>query len=240
MRKIKRRELSEQAQTMLAGRTERVAAAEDSKLQAKDSWRSKQSPSWDEIRSTLRDMCSGLERCMYCENSEATDIEHFHPKSNYPERTYNWDNYLLACSSCNSNHKRDEFPVEDGRPLLIDPTKQDPAEYLEFSPSTGQWQARRGCREGSESVRVFGLGRHAQARRNAWELFELIIRMYRKERAADNADASRYLRILRQADFSGVFAAMLRLSRHPTGQLHVHAEVIIALREHPELTELLD
>lgn len=226
---------------MLAGRAERVAAADDPLLYARNSWQSKQSSSWDEIRNTLRDMCSGLDRCMYCENSEGTDIEHFYPKSNYPERAYDWDNYLLACSGCNSNYKRDEFPVEGGRPLLIDPTKQDPAEYLEFSPSTGQWQARRGCREGVESVRVFGLRRHAQARKNAWDIFSLIIAKYREARLAGNTDAAgRCLRILHEADFSGVLVALLRLSKHPTGQRYVSEEVIIALREHPEIAEVLD
>jgi uncharacterized protein (TIGR02646 family) len=56
-------------------------------------------------------MCVGVEICVYCENNEATDIEHIYPKKLYPEKAFNWENYVLACNKCNSHHKSDKFKI---------------------------------------------------------------------------------------------------------------------------------
>jgi hypothetical protein len=49
---------------------------------------------------------------------------------------------LLVCSGCN-RQKADQFPFDqDGQPLLIDPTKENPWDYLFFEPATGQVVAR--------------------------------------------------------------------------------------------------
>ena len=56
-------------------------------------------------------MCVGVEICVYCENNEATDIEHIYPKKLYPEKAFTWENYLLACNKCNSHHKSDKFQI---------------------------------------------------------------------------------------------------------------------------------
>jgi len=50
-----------------------------------------------EIKTTLIVMCIGVEICNYCEQSEASDIEHILPKSLFPEHAFRWTNYLLAC-----------------------------------------------------------------------------------------------------------------------------------------------
>lgn len=54
-----------------------------------------------------------LEECCYCERNEGNDDEHIFPKSAYPERAFDWDNFLLACQNCNSNYKRNQFAVFD-------------------------------------------------------------------------------------------------------------------------------
>jgi len=64
-------------------------------------------------------------------------IEHFYPKSQYPDLTFTWKNLLLSCDKCNdANHKGTNFPLDDitGNPLLIDPTDgvTDPNTHLEF------------------------------------------------------------------------------------------------------------
>lgn len=64
-----------------------------------------------EIRQTLVGMCVGTGLCNYCENNEATDVEHIYPKSFFPERAFTWLNYLLACKICNTHHKLDQFAV---------------------------------------------------------------------------------------------------------------------------------
>ncbi len=43
--------------------------------------------------------------CSYCEESgspQALHVEHIYPKDPHPEKEKDWDNFLVACSSCNS------------------------------------------------------------------------------------------------------------------------------------------
>lgn len=87
-------------------------------IRAKNEWDSKTSSktkraAFGEIKETLLEMCVGTEICNYCENNEATDIEHIYPKSFFPERAFHWDNYLLACKTCNSTYKQDRFAIFD-------------------------------------------------------------------------------------------------------------------------------
>lgn len=74
-------------------------------------WSGKSSAAFDEIKATLKKMCVAVEICVYCENNEATDIEHIYPKKLYPEKAFSWKNYVLACGKCNSHHKSDKFRI---------------------------------------------------------------------------------------------------------------------------------
>ena len=105
---------------------------------------------FDVVRHTLEDMCFGVQRCGYCEDSVGDQIEHVWPRSLYPERTFVWENYLLACGGCN-RAKGGDFSVFDGAgglvnvarrrgdpilepapgmPALIDPRSEDPLAFL--------------------------------------------------------------------------------------------------------------
>jgi 5-methylcytosine-specific restriction endonuclease McrA len=124
MKRIQRLTLSPKAVRFLAGRSSRVAAAPDPRTEARRLWNLQANQAFREIREALGKMASGLERCMYCEDSEGTAIEHFWPKATYPERAFDWLNYLIACSQCNSNFKRDQFPLDGaGAPLLVKPER---------------------------------------------------------------------------------------------------------------------
>lgn len=68
---------------------------------------------FEEIKNTLIAMCVGVELCNYCEQSEASDIEHILPKSLFPAHAFEWENYLLACKKCNTTHKLDAIDVFD-------------------------------------------------------------------------------------------------------------------------------
>lgn len=39
--------------------------------------------------------------CGYCERECLGEVDHFRPKNKYPELVYNWNNWILACHSCN-------------------------------------------------------------------------------------------------------------------------------------------
>lgn len=105
---------------------------------------------FDAVRATLASMCSGACRCMYCEDSAAGEIDHFRPKSLFPDLVFVWLNYLYACGSCNRTkthrfrisladgnlvdlvHPRQGQATEpqEGSAVLIDPRVDDPMEFL--------------------------------------------------------------------------------------------------------------
>ncbi|MBC8110373.1 MAG: HNH endonuclease [Verrucomicrobia bacterium] len=104
------------------------------------------------VKNTLIGMCVSVEICNYCEGNEATDIEHIFPKSHFPDKTFVWENYLLACKQCNTTYKRDKFAIFDrdtsveiielnfknhsltppysSNAAFINPRKENPLEYL--------------------------------------------------------------------------------------------------------------
>ena len=46
------------------------------------------------------------DRCVYCEDSRGTDVDHVRPKTLHPDLTYAWHNLVPACGTCNSpRHK---------------------------------------------------------------------------------------------------------------------------------------
>lgn len=122
---------------------------------AKRLWNSKSIPNlgsgalaFNEVKQALIGMCISIELCNYCEHNEATDIEHIYPKSFFPERAFQWSNYLLACKTCNTHYKLDQFsvfvPAQSANAVVlqrkvlppssdaafIDPRVEDPLSYL--------------------------------------------------------------------------------------------------------------
>ncbi len=139
MRSITRLALDEAAQESLA---QRQAAADHKRLtgtlHVNDEWQKARQTHLlrTVILGTLRRMMGERERCMYCLDSHGTDIEHFWPKTPFPERMFQWPNMLLCCTEC-GRLKGDRFPLSDGQPLVIDPTIDEPWDHLDFDPSTG-------------------------------------------------------------------------------------------------------
>jgi len=156
MLKIDTQILSDDTQTQLNTHTTRLAALPDFPGQvdtAKQLWKSKNPASlFQNLKDTLSVMCSGNQRCMYCEDSEANEIEHRRPKSLYPLQTFDWENLLYVCGGCNSpktnrfailnppfssgfqdiTPKRNATPTPppSGLDAFIDPRQYDQHEYL--------------------------------------------------------------------------------------------------------------
>jgi uncharacterized protein (TIGR02646 family) len=243
VKRIERRPLSGGTLGFLAQRTERVRAAEDSASEARRLWKLQKNRAFQEVRSVLRDMASGRERCMYCEDSQGTAIEHFWPKSHYPLRAFEWTNYLWACSHCNSNEKRDRFPLdEQDQPLLIDPTREDPRDHLLFSPATGEYVSRPESSKGAPSIDVFGLDRPLleRGRRAAWIRLEVLIPQYAAlAETGDDEGAQKIETTIREASFIGVLAFMLRIADGSNAKWLIHPRCLQAIRERPEIRNWL-
>lgn len=74
---------------------------------------------FEKITIQLYNLCVSEGICNYCEQSEANDVEHIYPKSFFPDKTFQWENYLLACKQCNSGYKLDKCHVLDADNELI-------------------------------------------------------------------------------------------------------------------------
>jgi 5-methylcytosine-specific restriction endonuclease McrA len=105
---------------------------------------------FDAVKVSLTNMCSGARRCVYCEDSVGDEVEHIYPKTDYPEKCFDWNNYVYACGNCNGpkNNKFAVFrtgngalerlkndpklpptPPPTGDAVMINPREQDPLDY---------------------------------------------------------------------------------------------------------------
>ncbi|GAA2533112.1 HNH endonuclease [Winogradskya humida] len=211
---------------------------------ARDLWRSKTTRSQvaTPIRTVLQRMAPGAERCMYCGDSFGTDIDHYEPIAQAPLRTFDWPNHLLACSHCNSHHKRDQFPLdEQGIPLLIDPTVEDPFDHLMLSLSVGEYRAL--SEKGRRTIEVCGLNRFAlaRARQNVFQVVVLCLRTWSAAVRGENLyDPAQVLHMIREQPCADVCQAMLRQVEQP-GAAVVFSEVpdIVGLLRDRRVREVL-
>lgn len=70
-------------------------------------------------------------KCAYSEapletNGSVMHIEHFYPKSTYPERVVEWGNLLPTCATCNSG----KGTLDVGKTSIVNPLRDDPKDYL--------------------------------------------------------------------------------------------------------------
>lgn len=139
MRRVVRNILPQRSLTYLARKQTEIDSGRDVRT------------TWDNARGTktmaavakvLAMMSGKRQRCMFCGDSRSTDIEHFWPKVNYPPRVFRWDNLLWICTGCNRQKGNRFYLDRRQRPLLIDPTAEDPWDYLFFDPGTGNITAR--------------------------------------------------------------------------------------------------
>ena len=71
------------------------------------------------------------EKCSYCEiipSSSYMEVDHFEPKSLYPELVLDWDNLLPACKKCNSN----KLDYDTRTSPIINPTKINPEPFFDY------------------------------------------------------------------------------------------------------------
>ena len=173
------------------------------------------------LKQILQQMALGLEQCMYCGADLGTDVDHFDPIARSPLRAFDWLNHLLACATCNSNHKRDRFPMDaDGRPLLIDPTAEDPFEYMTLSLSSDVYHPLSD--KGIATIEVCGLNRRqlVDGRRRARTVVAFCLRGWAAAGSADrDAKLKEVAQLIREQPFGDVCQAMLRQAVAPGAEL---------------------
>ena len=248
MRKLDRESLSESAaqrfqhRTRLicesaAGLTPDAARFQARKNEAKRLWDKEGTLAFDEIEERLKRMSPGDGQCMYCESGEASHIDHFWPRAAYPDRTYDWSNYLWACAVCNSNYKRDQFPLDSSsQPLLLNPVDDEPRDHLELSPGTGKYVGL--THKGDESIRVFGLSRRKleQSRRDAWLSVQLHVMAYAVDcQGGEHGSALEMQRVLCRSPHASVFLKLPRMLGTDDAKMFIRPACIAAINAHPEI-----
>ncbi len=129
------------------------------------------------------DKCAYCERADVTANFHG-DVEHVRPKAGWVQRVgdalsrsgyywlaYDWDNLLFSCQHCNQTHKKNLFPLrapkkrslshhEDvarEQPILVNPTREDPSEFIEFREELPVGKDRGG--RGKRTIAILGLDR---------------------------------------------------------------------------------
>lgn len=209
--------------------------------QARRLWKSSRVAS--PLRATLTDMAAGRACCMYCGDGCGTDVDHFEPLAHNPARTFDWLNHLLACSMCNSHHKRDRFPLDElGRPLLIDPASEDPFDHLDLRLSVGVYLPR--TPQGEATIDVCGLNRPLLVRGRAAArrcVAACLRQWHRANQAGNTAEMSEWAQTVREQPFADVCQAMFRQAWCPGAAEIFSADDELELLRMPELrTALLD
>ena len=125
---------------------------------------------WREFHS---DLCRAFsELCAYCEETTGGAVDHFMPKSKFPELVYEWSNWVLACPECNQS-KGDRWP-DDG---YVDPCASDylerPETFFDFNTRTGRLRPKdnlpsRQRQKAWQTINDIGLNadHHLKARMN--------------------------------------------------------------------------
>lgn len=143
------------------------ATLEDPKLSATLFWKSMSKEIRDD-KDALRRIFRG--KCAFCEATiehvSRAQVEHYRPKGRFPERMFDWDNWLFSCGRCNES-KWAHFPMCGQEPCLIDPTEAgvNPGEHLTFFHALVVPLSDRG----EVTIRLLGLGRSPlEDERSAW------------------------------------------------------------------------
>lgn len=194
------------------------------------SWKSLTKDQKDSIRKALRDMCPSPEtpRCFYCENGDASIIDHFQPQSLYPDLIFSWDNYLLVCSSC-STHKGNQFAIIDkngvlhkltkkanqqieGLFALINPRKENPLHFLELDFTTFYFQSINLNQRGEYTLDILNFNERLESfRRRAFRGFLKWIDLYADAKSEN--ERNKLIEELRDNDHLSVWEEMCRIYR---------------------------
>ena len=96
---------------------------------------------WRDFHDDLERVFYGL--CAYCEEICKGEVDHFRPKSRFPELVYDWSNWLFACHDCNQA-KGGKWPVEG----YVDPCARSksahPEQYFDFDVLTAEMLPQKG------------------------------------------------------------------------------------------------
>ena len=170
----KRPKLSPLLERRLGEETLKITRSTSPKEEAETIYANSRAAAWFKPIIAALGKLSGMgARCMYCSGSESSDVEHYRPKSSFPEYAMTWKNYLWICTPCN-RAKLNQFPIAaDDSAILINPLDENVWRYFyidEFGNLSPTWDVQRDdyCLRGIKTAEIIGLDLQAlqEARRS--------------------------------------------------------------------------
>jgi len=99
---------------------------------------------WRVFHEELSTVFFGL--CAYCEEIYKGEVEHFRPKSRFPEQVYIWSNWVFACHDC--NHKKgDKWPASGYVDPCAGAKSARPERFFDFDTLSGEILVKEGLRQ---------------------------------------------------------------------------------------------
>ncbi len=189
------------------------------------------------VKQSLTQMCSGARRCMYCEDSVADEVEHHKPKNLYPDEVFSWENFLYACGPCNGfkgthfaifntgefielrNRETPQMPPPAGITALLDPRHENPLDFMMldiaggtflFVPVPGQNpENMRRTRYSIDTLKLNERDYLPRARRAAYSAYLALLRDYINHRN-QSQEVQRILSAHRDLQHATVWQEMKR------------------------------
>ena len=96
---------------------------------------------WRDFREDLGQRF--LRNCGYCERNTRGEVDHFRPKSRFPESVYDWKNWIFSCHECNQA-KGDKWPTEGYVDPCVESESCRPENYFTFNTKNGAITPLRG------------------------------------------------------------------------------------------------
>lgn len=242
MRRIRRLRLSaEVAKKLRREQTDANTKQAYGTLNVDSEWkRARQNQPLTAAVAVLKLMAGPRERCMYCGDSHGTDIEHYWPKAPYPLRMFRWTNMLLGCTDC-GRIKGSKFPLVAGQPALVKPTIDDPWQFLDFDPETGnlvpRFHAETGgtTPKGEKTVEVLQLDRREALARGYQKSFRRICSKIQEMLPQVAPSSAALVHELTEADDHGLLGWCFRgagVNANPLAELRQCHPAVWAACEH--------
>ena len=115
---------------------------------------------WAPLRAAFHSLCG------YCERRCRGEVDHFKPKSRYPELVYTWSNWIFSCHDCNQL-KGEKFPRQGYVNPCAATASNWPEAFFGFDFVTGEILPRAGLSRGARqkaqaTIDDLGLNDHHQ------------------------------------------------------------------------------
>ena len=135
--------LSNAAQKKLLEKTKAIldiTNLQERKTKARSSYDMARKTKWfAPVVQALSGLSGSGELCMYCSSSEASQIDHYRPLSIFPDKAFDFENYLWACDICNRTYKGERFPpdTEPGE-MILNPLDDNVWDYFFLDENHGR------------------------------------------------------------------------------------------------------